>query len=896
MEPNEPPPGSGSIKDRIGEWQKRTSSSPKMEGENHHGTLLATPPVARPKTLSKIILPSPSPNPASVNQVIGNILLSPIMTPPPKRASSTSTSSEQKQNKIKSPSILRKKIDKVQSMIQEAEEQEKKGRDSKLYKRLNGKLEQYETELTEQMDEVEHKQFESIMLPPPPESPQHKTSNLFPTTIIPDTPKECQPKVLKKKVKKVDQMMSDLEKEHGVYAFQKKEYKKLMKKREEYESALQKFESRMLGQAINEQGGTTRTQTKLLPPPPPLMLANDNEEEEGTDTSTSTSASTSSNISTTKKPKEPKSPKKSPDPAKHADSKEAAYIIETPPKPKSKKRQSSKRGGPRKRSEAVSAPRIQELDKKFEPPVFEKDQAAQDLIRSHIQQSFVFSSVVVAADNDESSVVLDQLVQAFEPTCDYNEGDSIIQQGEEGDYLYIIRSGSVDYEVNGHLVGSAGEGAAFGELALLYSCPRKATVRASSTTTQLFRVDQITVRYILQSQTKFKALWKNAARKIISMNRLLGAAAAVAVTMQLKEPEEEEEPEVEEVDKEVDEPSENTCEGSFNLEGSLNFGDLSQKRLSLQNSMTNSGVTLESFARESVLGEGQFGEVWLVKSAMEELKNQNFALKIQSKQDFTRQANSNMETTTITEAIERECDVLSQFCHPFIVEFVHKFEDDENIYLVMGVIEGVELWSVIHREEENGDWESGIPEANAKFYGLLMADTLNYMHRQNVIFRDMKPENIMIDHTGYPVFVDFGFAKLLPDGRTYTFCGTPNYTCPEIVCNQGHGNAVDHWALGVVIYEMISGDNPFYFDGISELQLLEDITSANPEPLREEYSAEAKDLTTKLLVKDPSKRMGSLAKGGKEITVHPWFEGVDLTKARQQLLRAPFIPPPQQED
>jgi protein kinase A len=704
--------------------------------------------------------------------------------------------------------------------------------------------------------------------------------------------------------------MSDLKKEHGMYAFQKKERKKLiMKKMEEYESALQggKCEPRMLVKAIDKQGGT-RKQTKLLPLHPPLLLANDDEEEKEEGTNTNSSTNTKTNASTTKKLKKLKSSKKSPEPAKHADSKEAADIIKTPPKCKISKRQSSKVGGPKqKRNEAVSATRIQELDKKFEPPVFEKDQAAQDLIRSHIQQSFVFSNVV-AADKDDSSFVLDQLVQAFEPTCDYKEGDVIIQQGEEGAYLYIIKSGSVDYEVNGHPVGSAGEGAAFGELALLYSCPREATVRASSTPTQLFRIDQITVRYILQSQTKFKTLWRNATRKIISMNRFLEAATAVAkqlkdaVANQLKEPEEQKEV--------ADEPSESTLEGSFNLGGSLNFDDvlktddhqeidgqqsqelyglLGHKRLSLKNAMANSPVTSESFARKSVLGEGQFGEVWLVKSAMEEFKNQNFAMKIQAKKNLTRRVHS------VTEAIERECDVLSQFCHPFIVEFVHKFEDDDNIYLVMGAIKGVELWSVIHREDENGDWESGIPEANAKFYGLLMADTLNYMHRQKILFRDLKPENIMIDQTGYPVFVDFGFAKLLLDGKTYTFCGTPNYTCPEIVCNQGHGNAVDHWALGVVIYEMICGENPFYYDGISDLQLLEDITSANPEPLGQEYSAEAKDLTTKLLVKDPSKRMGSLAKGGKEITEHPWFEGVDLTKARQQLLRAPFIPSTQRE-
>ena len=156
----------------------------------------------------------------------------------------------------------------------------------------------------------------------------------------------------------------------------------------------------------------------------------------------------------------------------------------------------------------------------------------------------------------------------------------------------------------------------------------------------------------------------------------------------------------------------------------------------------------------------------------------------------------NVNTITVAEAIDRECNILAQLVHPFIVEFVHRFEDETNIYLVMGIIKGVELWNVIHREiNDEGDYESGFGatkegEAQAKFYGVIIADTLRYIHRQKICYRDMKPENVMIDHTGYPVIVDFGFAKEIPDGKTFTFCGTPQYTCPEIIANLGHGFAV----------------------------------------------------------------------------------------------------------
>lgn len=238
--------------------------------------------------------------------------------------------------------------------------------------------------------------------------------------------------------------------------------------------------------------------------------------------------------------------------------------------------------------------------------------------------------------------------------------------------------------------------------------------------------------------------------------------------------------------------------------------------------------------------------------------------------------------------------------------------------MVMGLIRGGDLWSVIHVELEDGEWRSGFSERQAKFYGLVIADTLDYLHRRKIAFRDLKPENIMVDDDGYPIIVDFGFAKTLPDGVTYTFCGTPQYLCPEVVTNGGHGFAVDHWvresqrqaslliseycvsdlffasvctqALGVVIYEMVSGENPFSYDGIDQLTLFNDICRETPFPLPDEATPEVIDLVNRLLVKDPTQRMGSLAKGSREIKQHPWFQELDLGEIREKRWKAPFIP------
>ena len=84
-----------------------------------------------------------------------------------------------------------------------------------------------------------------------------------------------------------------------------------------------------------------------------------------------------------------------------------------------------------------------------------------------------------------------------------------------------------------------------------------------------------------------------------------------------------------------------------------------------------------------------------------------------------------------------------------------------------------------------------------------------YLHSKNIVYRDLKPENILIAVDGYLKLTDFGFAKFLTDGRTYTLCGTPEYLAPEILLNKGHGKPVDWWTLGILIYEMLAGIDPF---------------------------------------------------------------------------------------
>ena len=132
------------------------------------------------------------------------------------------------------------------------------------------------------------------------------------------------------------------------------------------------------------------------------------------------------------------------------------------------------------------------------------------------------------------------------------------------------------------------------------------------------------------------------------------------------------------------------------------------------------------------------------------------------------------------------------------------------------------------------------------------------------------------------------FAKYVPD-KTYTLCGTPSYLPPEVVTTRGHDCSADHWSLGILIYEMIAGTNPFYYEGMDQISLFHSIVM-DPVEKPKGCSDEASDLVMRLLVKDPTRRLGSLARGEREIKEHPWFKDMDLNNIRRRLVTAPWVP------
>ena len=173
-----------------------------------------------------------------------------------------------------------------------------------------------------------------------------------------------------------------------------------------------------------------------------------------------------------------------------------------------------------------------------------------------------------------------------------------------------------------------------------------------------------------------------------------------------------------------------------------------------------------------------------------------------------------------------------------------------------------------------------------RFIGLEVASALLYLHSQGVVYRDLKPENLLLDKLGYIKVTDFGFAKKVED-RTWTLCGTPEYLAPEIIQSKGHGKAVDWWALGVLIYEMLAGYPPFYDE--NPFGIYQKILAGKLEFPRS-FETHARDLVRKLLTADRSKRLGNLKGGGDDIRRHKWFRGLDWAAIFNKTEKAHLVP------
>lgn len=295
--------------------------------------------------------------------------------------------------------------------------------------------------------------------------------------------------------------------------------------------------------------------------------------------------------------------------------------------------------------------------------------------------------------------------------------------------------------------------------------------------------------------------------------------------------------------------------------------------------LQDTSLTMKDLKHVKLIGAGAAGVVRLV----EHKKNKTrYALKRVKKQGGK-----------IPEEVKRECELLAENDHPFIMRLVKTFETGNSVYMLTELITGGELHAAIRVIP------TVLSRAQAQFYTGSLVLVLEEIGDRNIVFRDLKPENVMLDQQGYLKLIDFGIAKKLEEGksRTYSMIGTPHYMAPEVMRGHGYGTEVDIWSLGVMLFEFVCGFLPFAdeLDEPTEVctAVLKDALSF-PGGYKDKHGRE---LIQGMLCRQPKKRIGAGIQGHEEIKTCAFFkaghtaESSVFNKIMGRELEPPVVPP-----
>ena len=285
------------------------------------------------------------------------------------------------------------------------------------------------------------------------------------------------------------------------------------------------------------------------------------------------------------------------------------------------------------------------------------------------------------------------------------------------------------------------------------------------------------------------------------------------------------------------------------------------KRIDLQ----NDSVMLKDLVLVKLLGKGMFGNVFLAHNPKTKM---SYALK------------------TVHRSIIKECNIFKNLClerrilmqidHPFVVKLVKTFKDSDRIYFLMELVQGIDLFDVMRQVDQ-------INESIAAFYIACLALIFEHLHERNIIYRDLKPENVMVDEEGYTKLIDFGTANIINE-RTYTVVGTAHYMAPEVIKGTGYGLEADYWSLGVILYELVMNSVPFG-EGETDPYKIYSLVLESKLQLPPNANIQCKGLIEKLLNKNPALR-GNI----ESLKKNEWFIGIDWDQLLSKQVKPPFIP------
>jgi len=282
-------------------------------------------------------------------------------------------------------------------------------------------------------------------------------------------------------------------------------------------------------------------------------------------------------------------------------------------------------------------------------------------------------------------------------------------------------------------------------------------------------------------------------------------------------------------------------------------------------------VSPDDFDFLKVIGRGAFGKVMQVKHKK---SGDIFAMKILKKKQIV---DSNQIDHTRSER-----KILEALQHPFLMKLRFAFQTNTKLYFVLDYYRGGELF--FHLKKQNK-----FSEKASQFFVAEVAMALGHLHSKDIIYRDLKPENILLHQSGHICLTDFGLSKDLDpmNLESHTFCGTPEYLAPEILQKHGHGMAVDWWSLGILCYELSTGQPPFYHSNLHTMyRKIRTDTARFPVYM----AAQCKDFISKLLIRNPKNRLGSEGGDVKDLQKHPWFNNLNWDDLLQCKVDPPYKP------
>ncbi|XP_064548083.1 cGMP-dependent protein kinase 1 isoform X1 [Drosophila montana] len=555
-----------------------------------------------------------------------------------------------------------------------------------------------------------------------------------------------------------------------------------------------------------------------------------------------------------------------------------------------------------------------------------KDEATRNLILNAIERNDFLNNLM---DKERKDMVINAMAPAS-----YKKNSYIINEHDEGSEIFVSAEGYYDVIQAGQHVGNFGPATVFGELAILYNAPRKATIKAA-TDARVWKITRETFRAIMQisgsrereenlqflrSAPFLQELEESLLTKVVDLlqRKFYETGSCIVregevgneffiirggtVTIKKKNQAGQEQivakrkrgdyfgeqalmnADVRQASVYADAPGTEVLklerEAFISYLGTIRqlsekphaqtnneIGRSSSKGAEFDNEHAH--IAISDLKKVATLGAGAFGRVDLVTH-----NSKAFALKIIKKIEVIKQDQ--------IEHVYNEKNVMIK-CRdsPFIVQLYRTYRNEKYVYFLMEACMGGDVWTVMSKRQYFDD-------KTAKFIAGCVVEAFDFLHAHNFIYRDLKPENLMLSSDGYCKLVDFGFAKYVrPNEKTNTFAGTPEYVAPEIILDRGHDRSVDYWALGILVYELLVGKTPFR--GVNQIKIYQNILSGiDVIHMPSRIPKSAQHLIRHLCKQLPAERLGYQRKGIADIKRHSWFDNLDWTRLRQKQLPSPI--------